>query len=157
MHMQTQDIHGTIMKLKCAVRRKGRKEEEEVRALKSQIAHLEKAEKRRNKKRDLLEKEEHAHPDSGSSDTRRRSREAIRDLETEDDLTSFNDMSISEVEEMISLSPHKEVITDELHKHKSTQKKLHHNQPPSWSTVADSDGGEAQAGSSSDNSDAEAD
>ena len=96
-----------------------------MRALRAQIAHLEKAEKekkRRKKKRDLLEKREHAHPDSGSSDPRPRSRQAIHDLETEDDLTSFNDMSISEVKEMISLSPHKEFITDELHKHKSTKK-----------------------------------
>ena len=64
-------------------------------------------------------KREHDHPDSLSSDPCPRSTKEIQDLETEDDLKSFNDMSNSELEELISLSPQKELITDEQHKHKS--------------------------------------
>ena len=102
--------------------------EEEMIALKSRIAELEseprpeKTEKIRNMKRNLFVKGQHAHPDSGSSDPRPSSKQAFRDLETEDNLQSFTDMSISEVEELISLSPQKEVITDPPHKPKSKKK-----------------------------------
>ena len=104
------------------------------------------------RQRDLLDKRKHDRSDSQSSDP---PQQPFGDLETEDDLQSFTDMSNADLEELIRTSPHKEHIPPELDERES-KKKVCHKQQLSSSTKADSHRGEAQEGYSLDNSDAEA-
>ena len=123
----------------------------ELKGLRAQLAEMEsressrKREKKRKIKREVFVKVEDAHPGSGTSAPGPSSAYALDECQhdriTEEDLRSMTDMSNSELEEMMSLSSQKPKLKN---------KRLSHKQACSHSSSSDSDGGEAQTGTSSD-------